>query len=474
MEQSMTPVMCQRMFAQGPGSHYIQIQEINDPHEPTPAPDAVSQLIGQIEQAFTEQRGQTTIQASELDEANPWLQRARWAEYLQGTSPDDLLSSVAQPEADAQGIEQGTRAIWEAMEELGRVSQRATARMDHLNRIEAHRIDPQRVPHQPLQAYMDEQNITRHIQPWQQILMFFTRTQVPHEWASPVYRFTTRQRRAWQVLWGLAIAAGRNQNDSQIGQYDQSQISPSHPGPSHSQGHDQGHGQGSQIGDDSPGQSHGEINPQFVLSPIQTACLDFCIELLNQRIRVDEYECALICALAVIGRDESGWRTPQSYLPILSKVTKMARFMVVNKALQLDPHASRMIQVWQGQRTHRDWEVDSPFNDPAYIYSGMDVNDVAYIYSGMGVNDVAPTHTLFAGSPSQAMQAMQATQADPPIPFTQLAGQGRSFREWLGLMMDTFMIRGTQTPMQWMLDLRTYGLELYYNSTAEGHVGWTG
>jgi hypothetical protein len=28
--------------------------------------------------------------------------------------------------------------------------------------------------------------------------------------------------------------------------------------------------------------------------------------------------------------------------------------------------------------------------------------------------------------------------------------------------------------MQWMLDLRTYGLKIHYNTTSRGHVEWTG
>ncbi|KAJ6078253.1 hypothetical protein N7467_008006 [Penicillium canescens] len=43
---------------------------------------------------------------------------------------------------------------------------------------------------------MDADNIERHTIPWQQILMFFTRTQAPHEWASLNYKFTRRQRAA--------------------------------------------------------------------------------------------------------------------------------------------------------------------------------------------------------------------------------------------------------------------------------------
>ena len=41
-------------------------------------------------------------------------------------------------------------------------------------------------------------------------------------------------------------------------------------------------------------------------------------------------------------------------------------------------------------------------------------------------------------------------------------------------MMDRFMVRGSHGPMQWMLDLRTYGLKIHYNTTARGHVEWTG
>jgi hypothetical protein len=40
--------------------------------------------------------------------------------------------------------------------------------------------------------------------------------------------------------------------------------------------------------------------------------------------------------------------------------------------------------------------------------------------------------------------------------------------------MDKFMIRGSHGLMQWMLDLRTYGLKIQYNTTSRGHVEWMG
>ena len=36
------------------------------------------------------------------------------------------------------------------------------------------------------------------------------------------------------------------------------------------------------------------------------------------------------------------------------------------------------------------------------------------------------------------------------------------------------MIRGSHSPMQWMLDLRTYGLKIHYNTTAPGNIHWVG
>lgn len=67
--------------------------------------------------------------------------------------------------------------------------------------------------------------------------------------------------------------------------------------------------------------------------------MDFYIELLNQRIRAEEYEYALVYALAVLGRGRDRWWDVESYPPILSKVIKISRFMVLHKALRLDPHA---------------------------------------------------------------------------------------------------------------------------------------
>jgi hypothetical protein len=43
----------------------------------------------------------------------------------------------------------------------------------------------------------------------------------------------------------------------------------------------------------------------------------------------------MVCALAVLGVKEDGWKGPEQYLPILSAVIKVARFMLLQQALEL-------------------------------------------------------------------------------------------------------------------------------------------
>jgi hypothetical protein len=63
--------------------------------------------------------------------------------------------------------------------------------------------------------------------------------------------------------------------------------------------------------------------------------LEFCIALLNQSITRKEYDSLLVCALAVLGVKEDGWKGAEQYPPILLAVIKVARFMVVQQALEL-------------------------------------------------------------------------------------------------------------------------------------------
>jgi hypothetical protein len=95
---------------------------------------------------------------------------------------------------------------------------------------------------------------------------------------------------------------------------------------------------------------------QEKLTRLQKACVDFCISLLNHRITRKEYDSPLVCALAVLGVKEEGWKGAEQYPPILSAVIKITRFMVVQQGLELADLHDR-------EGTDDD---DDDFNNSAY------------------------------------------------------------------------------------------------------------
>ncbi|EDN04922.1 predicted protein [Histoplasma mississippiense (nom. inval.)] len=59
---------------------------------------------------------------------------------------------------------------------------------------------------------------------------------------------------------------------------------------------------------------------------------------------VEDYECALVDALAVLGRGEYGWRDAESYPPILSRIIKVARLChtVLNDQVNFRPQMQQL------------------------------------------------------------------------------------------------------------------------------------
>jgi RecQ family ATP-dependent DNA helicase len=150
------------------------------------------------------------------------------------------------------------------------------------------------------------------------------------------------------------------------------------------------------------------------LSMIQKACLNFCSSLLNDHITRKEYDSPLVCALAVLGVKVNGWMDASNYPPILSAMIKVSRFMVIQQGLEM---------------SRQDFGRSKPDSED-----------------------------------SQSSSSSQEVD--------EFIGQG--CLKCVVKMMDRFMVRGSHGPMQWMLDLRTYGLKIHYNTTSEGHIDWVG
>ena len=124
---------------------------------------------------------------------------------------------------------------------------------------------------------------------------------------------------------------------------------------------------------------------------------------------------ALVGALAVLGLYPQGpnFRGPESYTSTLSAIIKVAHFMVVQFAVTRASSASL---------------------DYSPCSSACSLDDSGY-----------------------------ESEGGPAV---------KSSFQWVRQMMDQFMVRGTGSPMQWMLDLRAYGMKINMNTTSEGHVQW--
>ncbi|RHZ43061.1 uncharacterized protein CDV56_100768 [Aspergillus thermomutatus] len=231
-----------------------------------------------------------------------------WANYLQGNQANDLLACVAAPEEEPRdATEQRVQVIWDTMEQVAHKSQRSVQRCGQAIRVEAVRSEKGQTPYRPLLAYMNKATIKKHVQPWQQILAFIARTQAPHDWASPKYGMTARQRKKWWQLWQLAGQAPQSSPDPMDTEMDDPQ------------------------------------RGAWAMTNMEKACLD--------------------------------WRDPESYPPILSKVIKITRFMVVQKALWMDPHLWQIIQMWEKKDQSAEWVLASVDDTLGDIDEGYDSDD---------------------------------------------------------------------------------------------------
>jgi hypothetical protein len=325
LQPSFHKVAWQQVFPTRKNSHLVHIRSLDpEPEEFKTPVNERQRIAAEIKARAVEDEQHVAserVEAEEPYDANPWLRMTRWARYLADVHFQDLVDVVATPDAEvADPVSRATRVVWDTMAQLARRSQQTVKHCGNGIRMAAVSTMPNRTPFQPLRAYMDETSIQKHAQPWQQILLFIIHTQTEWPWRQkkPQYVMTARQRKTWQRLWQLARQPAADQAGDAL-------ASRASPDPM------------------APDLDHSRIEA-FVMTPLETACLEFCIELLNQKTKVHEYESPLVCATAVLGRGEQGWRDPDSYPPIISRVLKVTRFLVVQKALWLDPQHWEIIQ----------------------------------------------------------------------------------------------------------------------------------
>ena len=388
-------VHCQRFFTHGRRQEYFEVQASRISNEasseaPSETPEDSLPVWEQARIRLTQKWAavqdmeRRIIQEGQSDEVNPWLERAGWQSYLVGLDRTQLVQCVSAPDEETEPV---YAVIWQVMDELIKYCQYSVIHsVGVFVRLEAIRTEKHQTRYQPLQPYMDAEGMAKYSRPWKQVLMFVARTQAPHEWESPRYRLTETQARAWEILVREAEKMVDREKDSES----------DHDGAS------DGDGTSDSSNDDGDEEKGGKEKGGVItaMTDAHRACLQFCHELLQQRITKKEYDSVLVCALAVLGVKSDGWMGADQYPPILSAMIKISRFMVVQQALEYE----------------QDEEEDENRH----------------------------------GRP--------------------LVG----CLNWVKRMMDEFMVRGSHSPMQWMLDLRTYGMKIHFNTTADGHIDWQG
>jgi len=198
----------------------------------------------------------------------------------------------------------------------------------------------------------------------------------------------------------------------------------------------------------------GEYSTPFEIGPVEQALLDFCIDLLRQEIRHNEYGCAMVCATAVIGCSEFGWATPQSFPPQISSLIKITRFLILYKSLRLDPNSLEIRYRLAGQDNNQWFEGD------------IIEFDNTYIYENEGYESAPSTPTAIRSPPPPSRNSIigRFTQEQRHHPT-------RPFAKWVKYFVDLFMVRGTNSSVQWWMDLHTYGRKVAMNTPVESHVG---
>ncbi|KAL4947032.1 hypothetical protein BDW69DRAFT_199948 [Aspergillus filifer] len=305
--------------------------------------------------------------------ANDKQQAAR---YLAGVHFQDMLAVVAAPDPEqVDPISQATQRVWDAMAQLAWRSQQTT-------------------PLQPLRVYMDEKSIQEHVRPWQQILLFIIRTQTDWPWRQkkPQYVMTARQHKTWWRVWQLASRPAN-------GPAGKPPVPRSSPDPL------------------APDLDPSRIKP-FIMTPLETACLEFCIKLLNQKTKVHKYKSPL--------------------------------------ALWLDPQYLDIIHMWAAAVEQGSWTGDAADDD-----LGMIMEDEGYAEGPELIPSSPPSSPLPSGAHAAPIHRIPRSRRMP-------------FQAGVDWMVQQFMVCGQHGPVEVLLDWRTFGLKIHYNTTAPGHVTWMG
>ncbi|KAH7187386.1 hypothetical protein DER44DRAFT_636665, partial [Fusarium oxysporum] len=150
--------------------------------------------------------------------------------------------------------------------------------------------------------------------------------------------------------------------------------------------------------------------------------------LLDHRLAAGEYRSAIISGLAVMGiRKDGGWMDVLDYTPIYSAVIKIARAMVVYQSyVERQAEVARLKQVKMDEQQREDGSLDE-------------------------------------------REAQEEAEEEATSMFRIVRKKVQRF-----MTVTSGNARAEPTPMDWIYEVRTYGMHIRFNTPAGGTIDWVG
>lgn len=256
-----------------------------------------------------------------------WQKRTGWSATLKGISfrtmeqlkaqPDEPIQDESMPgdsemndsDSDEPNADNPVPVIWKAMLSMAQTSQYIVSKAELAIRTEAARIEPRLLP-SPLD--IDPRlSVEEQVRPWQEVVATIFRAERPDqhdiEDLTVYSHLNSRQYCYLHQLWELAA---KRQDPDPFGEK----------------------------------QAARQAKLEF--SPLESACLAFCLSLLNQRALHDVKECAMVNVLAVLGWGRDHWKAPDEYMVTPSHLIQTSRWMVVARSLELANDRNVFVRKW--------------------------------------------------------------------------------------------------------------------------------
>ena len=243
-------------------------------------------------------REQRAMKKLEQKEINSWLRRTQWLEYFKSCDRQKLYHFMTKSNASKKSI---VVLIWEAMSDLIDFCQIVVIKeIEIMMRLKTIRTKKHQTRYASLKMYMNNYSKKKYALPWKHMMMFFHRLKCANNYTwikRSRCSFNKTQKLTWRALIRVTKRVSRKE----------------------------------QANSENESDSSSSIASRFrsSLNEISLKLLNFVIILLNQAQNWNEFQCALICAFAMLKVDSNDYLKAKRYSLLLNKIIKINRFMIM-------------------------------------------------------------------------------------------------------------------------------------------------